>query len=188
MDDRSFLSTEGSDPKGAAKRLGNLIDQIIKACPDAVILVAMIIGTCDPHKVSATPKYQSLIPGIVQERRSNGSHVLAVDFTTFPKSQLQDCVHPSFNGYLEFGHYWYDFITQIPSSWIKDPIGADPTREESAVVSNNSNSDSDSKNDSDSNSSSNNESGSDLPLVQAVTSSPLFLLLLLVPAIISLLL
>ncbi|KAH6989984.1 SGNH hydrolase-type esterase domain-containing protein [Ilyonectria destructans] len=188
MDDRSFLSTEGSDPKGAAKRLGNLIDQIIEACPDAVILVAMIIWTCDPHKVSTTPKYQSLIPGIVQERRSNGSHVLAVDFTTFPNSQLQDCIHPSFNGYQEFGHYWYDFITQIPSSWIKDPVGADPTREESAVVSNNSDSDSDSKNDSDSNSGNNNESGSDMPLVQAVTSSPLFLLLLLVPAIISLLL
>ncbi|KAH8675222.1 SGNH hydrolase-type esterase domain-containing protein [Ilyonectria robusta] len=133
MDDRSFLSTEGNDPKGAAKRLGSLIDQIIEACPDAVILVAMIIGTCDPHKVSATPKYQALIPGIVQERRSNGSYVLAVDFTTFPKSLLQDCIHPSLNGYLEFGHYWYDFITQIPSSWIKDPVGADPTREESAV-------------------------------------------------------
>lgn len=180
MDDRPFLSTEGSEPKGAAKRLGNLIDQIIEACPDAVILVAMIIGTCDPHKVSATPKYQSLIPEIVQERRSNGSHVLAVDFTMFPKSQLQDCIHPSFNGYLEFGHYWYDFITQIPSSWIKDPVGADPIREESDAASNNS------KNDSDSNSGSNDESGSDLPLVRAVTSSPLFLLLLLVPAIISL--
>lgn len=192
MDDRSFLSTEGNDPKGAAKRLGSLIDQIIEACPDAVILVAMIIGTCDPHKVSATPKYQALIPGIVQERRSNGSYVLAVDFTTFPKSLLQDCIHPSLNGYLEFGHYWYDFITQIPSSWIKDPVGADPTREESAVVSNSSDSDSDnssdSKNDSDSNSGDSNESGSDLPLVQAVTASPLFLLLLLVPVIISLLL
>lgn len=190
MDDRSFLSTEGNDPKGAAKRLGNLIDQIIGACPDAVILVAMIIGTCDPHKVSATPKYQALIPGIVQERRSHGSHVLAVDFTTFPKSLLQDCIHPSVSGYAEFGHYWYDFMTQIPSSWIKDPVGADPTREESAVVSDSSDSDSssDSKNDSDSSSGDSNENGSDLPLVQAVTSSPLFLLLLLVPVIISLLL
>ncbi|KAM5356192.1 hypothetical protein ACJ41O_002838 [Fusarium nematophilum] len=128
MDQRPQLSREGSDPAGAADRLGRLIDQMIQACPDAVILVALIISTCDPNKASGTPGYQDLIPGVARERRNAGHRVLAVDFTTFPLDDLRDCIHPTNEGYRRFGNYWYDFVTQIPSSWIKEPVGDDPKR------------------------------------------------------------
>ncbi|RTE77907.1 hypothetical protein BHE90_007609 [Fusarium euwallaceae] len=120
--------TGAETPAEAAERLGRLIDKMIKACPDAVILVAIIVGTCDTTKIGKTPEYQDLIPGVVQERRRAGHHVLAVDFSTFPIQDLRDCVHPTNEGYRLFGDYWYDFVTQIPSNWIKEPVGEDPQR------------------------------------------------------------
>ncbi|KAM0437559.1 hypothetical protein ACHAPT_001923 [Fusarium lateritium] len=122
------MNSGANDPEEAAQRLGKLIDKMIKACPDAVILVAVIIGTCDNRREVGTPKYQALIPGVVKERRQAGHHVLAVDFSTFPMEDLRDCVHPTNEGYRLFGDYWYDFVTQIPSSWIKKPVGDDPER------------------------------------------------------------
>lgn len=123
------VSTEGSDPLGAAERLGLLIDKMAQACPDATILVAMIINTCRTERVERTHQYQALIPGIVQQRAATGQHVVAVDFTRYPTSALQDCLHPSDDGYRLMGDWWYDFITQIPDSWITPPVGPDPKRE-----------------------------------------------------------
>lgn len=128
MNPNNAISTEGNDPQGAADRLGKLIDQIIKECPDATILVAMIVNTCDPNQSPATKRYQSLVPSVAKARRDAGHHVLAVDFTTFSTNMLQDCIHPTNEGYRLFGDYWYDFITQIPKDWIKAPVGKDPDR------------------------------------------------------------
>ncbi|TLD05009.1 uncharacterized protein PgNI_09260 [Pyricularia grisea] len=122
MNPNSGISTEGNDPAGAADRLGKLIDQMFKACPDAVVIVAMIVNTCDENQSPRTKSYQSLIPGVVSLRRNAGKHVLAADFTSYPLSSLQDCIHPTNDGYHLFGDYWYDFITQIPKDWINDPV------------------------------------------------------------------
>ncbi|KAJ6438913.1 Lipase 1 [Purpureocillium lavendulum] len=126
MNPSHTISTEGNDPHAAADRLGKMVDQIIKACPDATILVAMIINTCDPSQSAATKTYQTLIPDVAKKRQDAGQHVLAVDFTTFGTNLLQDCIHPTNEGYRVFGDYWYDFITQIPKHWIKAPVGKDP--------------------------------------------------------------
>ncbi|KAF1807844.1 SGNH hydrolase [Eremomyces bilateralis CBS 781.70] len=128
MTENSAISTEGNDPSGAAQRLGNLIDQMIALCPDAIIMVAMIINTCDPSQAPQTQRYQLLVAKIAQQYSSKGHKVIAVDFTTFPISQLRDCIHPADEGYREMGHYWYDFITQIPRDWIQEPVGPDPRR------------------------------------------------------------
>lgn len=128
MNPNSAISTEGNDPAGAADRLGQLVDQMIKECPDAVILVAMIVNTCDENQSARTKEYQKLVPGVVKARRKDGHHVLAADFTSFPVDSLQDCNHPTNDGYRLFGDYWYDFLTQIPTDWIKDPVGSGPDR------------------------------------------------------------
>lgn len=119
---------QAASPADAAGRLGRLIDKMTRACPDAVILVAVIVGTCDTARMAGTPEYQAMIPGVVRERRRAGHHVLAVDFSAYPVQELRDCVHPTNEGYRLFGDYWYDFVTQIPSSWIKEPVGEDPQR------------------------------------------------------------
>ncbi|KND93383.1 Lipase 1 [Tolypocladium ophioglossoides CBS 100239] len=126
MNPNHSISKEGNNPSEAADRLGKLIDKMIKECPDAVILVAMIINTCDPQQSSRTEEFQQLIPGVVKKRKDASHQVLAVDFTTFETSNLQDCIHPTNEGYKIMGDYWYDFIHQIPSRWIKKPVGSDP--------------------------------------------------------------
>ncbi|PNY28211.1 Uncharacterized protein TCAP_01865 [Tolypocladium capitatum] len=128
MNPNGAISTEGNDPHGAVARLGALIDQMIKACPDAVILVAMIIDTCEPAQWPATREFQSLIPDAVQRRLDDGHHVLAANFTSFPTSQLRDCIHPTNQGYHLMGDYWSDFIAQVPRDWIQAPVGPNPDR------------------------------------------------------------
>ncbi|KAL0929864.1 uncharacterized protein CTRU02_215073 [Colletotrichum truncatum] len=126
MNPNPNISKEGNDPRGAADRLGRLIDKMIEACPDATIIVAMIIDTCNQDQSPRTRQFQQLIPGVVRSRRDDGQHVLAADFTTFQTSNLQDCIHPTNDGYKLMGDYWYSFIHQIPKSWIEDPVGPDP--------------------------------------------------------------
>ncbi|EEU34911.1 uncharacterized protein NECHADRAFT_93179 [Fusarium vanettenii 77-13-4] len=126
LEDRARYSTEGNDPQGMADRLGALIDQMFEACPDAVMLVAMILPTCDPHKSANHEAFISMIPSLVKERRLRGRRILAVDFTDFPLDQLYDCIHPKPDGYHKMGDWWYDYLTQIPPSWVTEPIGDDP--------------------------------------------------------------
>lgn len=122
------IAKEGNDPAGAAQRLGDLIDRVMDKCPDATVLVAMIISTCNEAQQVNTARYQALIPDIVRSRQSAGKHVIAVDFSTFPTSSLRDCIHPTNQGYRDFADYWYDFITQIPTDWIEAPNGNGPDR------------------------------------------------------------
>lgn len=128
MNSSNMISTEGNDPVAASQRLGLLIDRVIEACPDAVVLIAMIIETWDPAQANRTHQFDALIPGVVRQRRDAGRRVLAVDFTSFPNKLLRDGVHPSNEGYRVFGDYWYDFVTQIPVEWIQPPVGNDPNR------------------------------------------------------------
>lgn len=123
MNPDNIISTEGNDPAQAVERLGKLVDLMMQLCPDAVILVAMIIDTCNPLQAPGTHEFQRLIPGAVQSRFDAGHHVLAANFTSFPVTELRDCIHPTNEGYRLFGDYWYDFVTQIPRDWIQKPIG-----------------------------------------------------------------
>ncbi|RSL78301.1 hypothetical protein CEP51_008323 [Fusarium floridanum] len=127
LDDRPGTGVQGTDPAGIAFRLGKLIDQMREACPDAVILVAMIIPNCDSHKSPRHKAYVELIPGVVKKRAERGHHVIAVDFSEFPLKDLYDCLHPTPDGYKKMGDYWFDFISQIPKSWITKPVGPDPS-------------------------------------------------------------
>ncbi|KAK5998824.1 hypothetical protein PT974_01207 [Cladobotryum mycophilum] len=135
MNPNPAISTEGHDPVAATLRLGQLIDKIIQECPDAVILVAMIVGTCNAKQAPQTQTFQSLVPQVVAPRLAAGAHVLAVNLTTFPIRELQDCIHPTNNGYQMLGDYWYDFITQIPEDWIVASVGSPPDRSEADRVS-----------------------------------------------------
>lgn len=125
------VSTEAEgapDPAAAAERLGNLIDKMFIKCPDATILVAMIIPTTRSAQRPQTIQYQALIPGVVQTRFAAGKHIMAVDFSAFDTALLRDGIHPTDAGYRKMGSWWYDFMTQIPKSWISAPVGGDPVR------------------------------------------------------------
>ncbi|GKT74201.1 GDSL-like Lipase/Acylhydrolase [Colletotrichum tofieldiae] len=137
MNPNPDVSKEGNDPAGAAARLGCLIDQMITACPDATVLVAQIVNTCDVNQRPATEEFQKLIPGVVEQRRNASHHVLAVDFAALGDAILRpDCIHPSDEGYRTMGDYWYDFIAQIPKDWINQPVGSDPDRPQGGAAAN----------------------------------------------------
>ncbi|KAL7920056.1 carbohydrate esterase family 3 protein [Trichoderma austrokoningii] len=134
MNPNRSISTEGNDPVAASRRLGSLIDKMLDSCPDAVILVAMIVGTCHANQAPQTEVFRSLVPGVVMSRFQTGKHVLPVDFSTFALSNLRDCIHPTNEGYQLVGDYWYDFVTQIPQDWITKPVGDDPKRQDSLAI------------------------------------------------------
>ncbi|KAH8671546.1 hypothetical protein BX600DRAFT_496225 [Xylariales sp. PMI_506] len=132
-EDTANIALQGNDPVAAVARLSSLIAQMLEINPTAVIIVAMIIHPCSDmaFQRNNTIMFNSLIPDMVyNDFYSNGYYVLAADFSTFPSdSELQDCIHPTaITGYHLLGDYWYDFVSQIPSDWIQDPIGPDPNR------------------------------------------------------------
>ena len=58
---------------GASDRLAQLVDQIVAALPNALLVVAQIIPL--PWAESSVVTYNAAIPGIVQQRASQGKHV-----------------------------------------------------------------------------------------------------------------
>ena len=75
------IDTGGSwtDDRGASDRLGSLLDQIYVVCPDAVTLVAQIIGTTYPTVQKRYDAFNAKIPGVVAERVATGKHILVMD-------------------------------------------------------------------------------------------------------------
>ena len=129
-------ATEGNNPRAAAERPGALIDQIVQACPDTIVLVAMPISTTDYNHQVNIAQYQSTVPGIVGQRHSVGHKVMIADFIGFPLELLRDGIHPSETGYDKVGEIWFNYINQIPTVWVDAPIGPDPERDESSINAN----------------------------------------------------
>jgi lysophospholipase L1-like esterase len=101
----------------APARLGALMDAIIAADPNVLLIVAQIIpialGNVDPKVVA----YNSAIPPLVASRAAAGAHVVLVDmhsaFTKnarYPKDYMFDYVHPNDRGYAAMGDVWYGAI------------------------------------------------------------------------------
>ena len=105
---------------GAADRLGTLIDKIVAALPDALLVVSSIYPFSGCKATNYTPTqcaanvatYDAAIPGVIQPRVSQGKHVLSVDMSTPPTGALStDGVHPNDTvGYPWMGDTWYAAI------------------------------------------------------------------------------
>jgi lysophospholipase L1-like esterase len=98
----------GGDPGGAPTRLGKLIDDIVAAAPDALLVVSNIIPY--PAGASTVATYNKAVPGVVQQRATAGKHILFVDqFTGFTSSDM-DQIHPLEGGYEKMAVVWYTAI------------------------------------------------------------------------------
>jgi hypothetical protein len=100
----------GSNPGGAPTRLGTLIDDVVAAAPDALVVVASIIPF--PSGASATATFNKAVPGVVQQRADAGKHVIYVDmFSALTTADLgSDQVHPNEGGYEKMAVVWYTAI------------------------------------------------------------------------------
>jgi lysophospholipase L1-like esterase len=115
--DEGYASSEA----GASDRLATLIDKIVAAVPNALLVVSSIYPFPGCNSTGYTPQqcatnvatYDAAIPGIVQTRAAAGKHVLYVDMSTPPTGALStDNVHPNYTvGYPWMGDNWYTAIS-----------------------------------------------------------------------------
>jgi lysophospholipase L1-like esterase len=100
--------TYGSDPPGAADRLGKLMDKILDADNHALLVVSAI----PPWAAQGTkiPTYNNAIPPMVEKRAAAGKHIVFVDATVGWDSKTMfgdDNLHPNWTGYNLMGDLWY---------------------------------------------------------------------------------
>ncbi|CAI6088155.1 unnamed protein product, partial [Clonostachys chloroleuca] len=120
MHPKGSTSTEGNDPKQASERLGKLIDKMIKTCPDATILVAMIINTCNDDQSPRTKEFQKLIPEVVKSRKGDWeTRACRRLYVVLVLNERSPRLHPPDE-------------QRIPKGSIKDPEGSDPSRDDGA--------------------------------------------------------
>jgi len=93
---------------GAPDRLGTLIDHIVAAAPDALVVVAKIIPL--PGQAAAVTTFNNAIPGVVKQRADAGKHVIVVDQFSALTSSDMDQVHPFESGYEKMAVVWYTGI------------------------------------------------------------------------------
>lgn len=104
--------TSTSDPGGTADRLDGLIDKIVAAAPDALIVVAQLTPVA--WTSSDLNNYNAAIPGIVQDHADSNQHVVLVDMSKMPTSELaSDSVHPNDQGYAYMADVWYQAIKDL---------------------------------------------------------------------------
>ncbi len=103
--------TSNADPTTTANQLDTLVSNLVKAAPDALVLVAKIIPLF--YASTTYDNYVAKIPGIVSKHAANGEHVVMVDMTSFPSSDFGNGVHPSDQGYVFMGNLWYQAIKGV---------------------------------------------------------------------------
>ncbi|EAT78480.2 hypothetical protein HBI56_184660 [Parastagonospora nodorum] len=106
-----------SEPDAQApQRLGQLIDDVLKAVPDAVVIVAKIIQSKQSGLNANVKTFNNAIPAIVAARVSKGSKVSVVDMSVLnTSSDLSDNLHPSVAGYARMGDIWNAGIKAVAS-------------------------------------------------------------------------
>ncbi len=102
-------------PEGAPMRLGTLIDAVIKAAPDALLVVAQLTPLGDPASDGRAKTYNETIPATVEMRASAGKHVIMVDMHSgVPASGIStDTVHPNPQGYKAMADVWYEAVGPV---------------------------------------------------------------------------
>jgi hypothetical protein len=108
-----------NDLANADTRLGALMDEILRANANALLVVAQIIPTGTDAENTRILAYNAGIPGLVQARVNAGKHVMMVDmYSAFMananfRSLLADNLHPNTDGYTVMGQVWYQALSNI---------------------------------------------------------------------------
>jgi lysophospholipase L1-like esterase len=102
--------TSNADPSTTANQLDTLVTNIVQAAPDALVVVAKIV----PLGYSNTNynQYIAKIPDVVKAHASKNEHVVMVDMSTLPASDIRGNgnVHPTDKGYADMADLWYGVI------------------------------------------------------------------------------
>src|SRR5262249_2081794 len=97
------------DPGGAPGRLSTLLDHLVAAWPNTLLVVSNIIPLASGGGVTT---FNAAVPGIVKKLADAGKHVVFVDqYMGFPTSELGDGVHPNQMGYSRMAEKWFPAIS-----------------------------------------------------------------------------
>ena len=100
--------TSNADPTTTANQLDTLVSNLVKAAPDALIVVAKIIPLF--YASSTYTTYAAKIPDIVSAHAAKNEHVVMADMSSFPSTDFGNGVHPSDQGYAYMANIWYQTI------------------------------------------------------------------------------
>jgi lysophospholipase L1-like esterase len=94
-------------------RLGSLLDKIVQAAPNALVVVAKLTPLGDTSAALAT--YNSQIPGVIQAHVAKGQHIVGVDMSKMPVPADigPDNAHPNDQGYAYMASIWYAAIKDL---------------------------------------------------------------------------
>jgi hypothetical protein len=100
------------DTAGMATRLEALLDKIAQNAPDALVVLAQITPGSTPN--AARDAYNAKIPGIVLTHAAKGQHIIGVDMSRLPLTDLSsDGTHPNDQGYAYMAGIWYAAIKDL---------------------------------------------------------------------------
>jgi lysophospholipase L1-like esterase len=102
------------DLRNAPKRLGRMIDEIVLADPNVLLVVAQIVPSTSDTLNAWIEKYNAGLSTLVRERTAAGKHVALVDMygafvrdAGFKTALLSDDLHPNDAGYERMAETWY---------------------------------------------------------------------------------
>ncbi|KAG9242059.1 SGNH hydrolase-type esterase domain-containing protein [Calycina marina] len=111
--------------KTVPKRMGDTIDGLVKACPDATILVSQLTTSTNATIADRIEEFDTALVPIVKSRADAGKHIALVDMSKIldTKRDFHDNIHPNNAGYAKIADAWYNALETADSKgWIKDPI------------------------------------------------------------------
>ena len=118
------------DPDGAPARLSALIDEILAACPDAVVVVAQIIPAANLDTFTRLTTYNARISLLVNQKQTAGKHVIKA-WMPLTTDDLSDGLHPNDLGYSKMANGWIDALVRAKSKdWIGQPVVINNTGEQ----------------------------------------------------------
>jgi len=112
------------DGAGMAMRLDVLVDKLAESAPNALIVLAQItpVGSKSNGHTQAQVDganaaqmlYNSKIPAIIQAHAAKSQHIIGVDMSKMPLSDLTTAsVHPNDQGYAYMAGIWYAAIKDL---------------------------------------------------------------------------
>ncbi|KAL9585488.1 MAG: hypothetical protein Q9212_001494 [Teloschistes hypoglaucus] len=120
------------DGKNSFQHLDDLMVFLLHELPDAVLLVAKIIGSGEP-KTNAQIAAFNLAISVWAKVQNDHLHVQIVDMTSIGADQLVDGIHPNDDAYKFMASQWHDAIKEVvKKGWVKNPVGPDPKPMEGA--------------------------------------------------------
>jgi len=99
------------DTANMSTRLEVLIDDVAQSAPTALIVLAQITPLGSPSPALTT--YNGKIPGIIQSHVAKGQHIIGVDMSKLPITELSDGTHPNDQGYAHMANIWYAAIKDL---------------------------------------------------------------------------